>query len=88
MRDTYLFNFNLSKIKCKRSDVNSEPTKFLTFMDNIEAFSSLDSIACSYQYSDQFNFYQDTDKPKGIGFLETLKKPVYLKIGLITPGTI
>ena len=42
-------------------------------MDNIEAFSSLDSIACSYQYSDQFNFYQDTDKPKGIGFLETLK---------------
>ena len=88
MRDTYLFNFNLSKIKCKRSDVNSEPTKFLTFMDNIEAFSSLDSIACSYQYSDQFNFYQDTDKPKGIGFLETLKNPIYLKIVLITPGII
>ena len=30
-------------------------------------------MAGSYQCSDQFQFLQDTDKPKGIGFLETLK---------------
>ena len=33
-----------------------------------------------------FSFYQDSDKPKGIGFLEILKNPIYLKIILITPG--
>ena len=35
-----------------------------------------------------FSFYQDTDKPKGIGFLETLKHPTYLTTILITPGII
>ena len=30
------------------------------------------------------SFYQDTDKPKGIGNFETLKNPIYLKIILIT----
>ena len=29
-----------------------------------------------------------SDKPKCIGFLETLKKLIYLKIVLITPGII
>ena len=29
---------------------------------------------------------KDTDKPKGIGFLETLHNPIYLEIILITPG--
>ena len=33
-----------------------------------------------------FSFYQDPDKPKGIGFLETLKNPFYLEINIITPG--
>ena len=32
-----------------------------------------------------FSFYQDTDKPKSIGFLETLKHPIHLKIISITP---
>ena len=27
-----------------------------------------------------FSFYQGTGKPKGIGFLETFKKPIYQKI--------
>ena len=30
-----------------------------------------------------FGFYQDSDKPRGVGFLVTLKKPIYLKIILI-----
>ena len=34
-----------------------------------------------------FSFYHDSDKQKGIGFLQTLKDPIYLKIVLITPGT-
>ena len=83
-----LFNFYLSKIKCKRPEVNTEPTHFPTLMNNGKAFSSLDSMACSYQCSDQFSFYQGTDKPKNIGFLETLKHPIYLKIISITPGII
>ena len=29
---------------------------------------------------------KDTDKPKDIGFLETLHNPIYLEIILITPG--
>ena len=33
-----------------------------------------------------FSFYQDSDKPKGIGFLETSKNPIYFKIILITLG--
>ena len=33
-----------------------------------------------------FSFFQDFDKPKGIGFLETLKNPFYLEINIITPG--
>ena len=53
VRHTYLFNFSLSKIICKRPEVNNEPTHFLTCM-NKKAFSSLDDMACSYQCSDQF----------------------------------
>ena len=33
-----------------------------------------------------FSFYQDSDKPRGIGSLKTLKKPIYFKIILITQG--
>ena len=29
------------------------------------------------------SFYQDTDKPKGIGFFETFKNPIYQKIILM-----
>ena len=35
-----------------------------------------------------FSFCHDTDKAKGIGFLETLKDRLYLKIILITPRII
>ena len=55
-RPTYLFNFYLSKIVCKRHEVNSEPTHFLTLMKNGKAFCSLDGIACSSRCSDQFQF--------------------------------
>ena len=54
MRHTYLLNFYLSKIRCKRPELNIEPTHFLTLMNNGKAFSNLDGMACSYQCSDQF----------------------------------
>ena len=55
MRHTYLLNFHLSKIICKIPEVNSKPIHFLTFMNNDNAFSSLNVIACNYQHSDQFH---------------------------------
>ena len=85
VRHTHLFNFYWNKIICKRPEVNSEPTHFLTFINNDEAFSILDDMACSYQSLTSFSFYQDTEKPKGNGFRETLKNPIYQKIILIAP---
>ena len=75
----YLFNFHLSKIKCKRPKVNSEPTHFLAFVNN-----SLDGMACSYQCSNQFQFLPGHWPAKRHWIL---KKP-NLKIILITPGII
>ena len=46
-------------------------------MNKDNAFSSLNVIACNYQRSVQFQFYQDTDKPEDIGFLETLENQIY-----------
>ena len=77
----YLFNFYLTKIKCKRPEMNSEPTHFLTFINNGKAFSSLDGMACSYQCSDQFQFLPGHWPAKRYWIL---KKP-NLKIILITP---
>ena len=54
-------------------EVNSEPSNFLTFMNNDKAFHSLDGMACSYQCPDD----QGADNLKGIGFLETFKNPIY-----------
>ena len=68
--------------------MNSESTHFLTFMNNSKAFSSLDDMTCSYQCSEQFQFLPGTDQQKGIGFLEILENPIYLKIILITPEII
>ena len=51
VRYTYLFNINLSKTKCK-TWMNTEPTHFLTLMNNSKAFFSLDVMACSYQCTD------------------------------------
>ena len=53
MRGTYLFNFYLSKIICKRPELNSKPTHFLTLMNNDKAFFSLDGMA--YLCSEQFH---------------------------------
>ena len=39
-----------------RPEVSTEPTHFLTLMNNGKAFSSLDGMACSYQCSDQCQF--------------------------------
>ena len=57
-------------------------------MNNGKEFSSLDGVTCSYVTSalTSFSFYQDSDKPKGIGFLEALKDPNHLKTILIAPG--
>ena len=77
VRHTHLFNFYLNKIIWKRPEVNSEPTHFLTFKNNDEAFSILDGMACSYQSLTSFSFYQDTKRPKGNGFCETLENPIY-----------
>ena len=35
-----------------------------------------------------FSFYKDTDQVEDIGFLKTLKNPIYLKIILMTLGII
>ena len=44
VRHTFFFNFYLNKTKCKRPEVKSEPTYFLTLMNDGKAFSSLDGI--------------------------------------------
>ena len=77
----YLFNFYLSKGKCKWPEVTSEATHFLTFMNHRKAFSSSDDMACSYQCSDQFQFLPGHWPAKRYWIL---KKP-NLKIILITP---
>ena len=69
VRHTYLFKFYLSKIIFKKPEVNSEPTYFLTFMNNGKAFPSFDSMTYSYSALTNFSFYQGIDKPKSIGFL-------------------
>ena len=88
VRHTYLFNFSLSKVICKKTKVNSEPTHFLTFMNNGKAFPSLNQMTCSYSAQAKFSFYEGTDKPRRIGFFKTFKNPIYQKIILITPGII
>ena len=88
MRHTYLFNFYLSKIECKRPEVNTEPTHFLTPMNNGRAFSSLDGMACSCQCSDQFQFLPEHWPAKRYWISWDFKKPIYLKIILIIPGII
>ena len=84
VRHAYLFNFYLSKIKCKRPELNSEPINFLTLMNKGKTFSSLDGMACSYQCSDQFQFLPGHWPAKRYWIF---KKP-NLKIILITPGII
>ena len=86
VRHTYLFNFYLSKIICKRPEVNSEPIHFLSFMNNGKAFPSFDGMACSYSALTNFSFCQGTDTPKVIGFRESFKNPIYQKIILIILG--
>ena len=88
VRHTYLFSFYLSKIKCKRTEVSSEPTYFLSFMNNGKAFSSLDGMAYSYQCSNQFQFLPGHWQPKRYWTSWDLKNPICLKVILITPGII
>ena len=77
MRHTYPFNFHPSKIKCKKPEVNSEPTHFLTFMN-----SSLDAMTCSYQCSDQFQFLPGHWQEKRYWISLDLKKPNLFKSNL------
>ena len=82
MRQTYLFNFYLSKIKCKRCEVNVEPTHFLTLMNNDQVFSSLYCMACSYQCSDQFQFLPRHRQAKRYWIFWSLIKPNWSKNNL------
>ena len=51
------FNVNLSKLNV-RPEVSTEPTHFLTLMNNGKGFSSLDDMACSYQCSVPANLFK------------------------------
>ena len=45
------FFYDVTRVNvCKRPEVNTEPTHFLTFMNNGKTFSSLDGMECSYQW--------------------------------------
>ena len=46
-------------------------------MNTDKAYSSLMAWHAATDAETSFSFYQDTDKPKGIGLLETLKNPIY-----------
>ena len=76
VRHTYLFNFYLSKIKCKRPEVNSEPTHFQTLMNDGKAFSSLDGTQLPVTWP--VSVSTKTLISQGIGSLETLKSPANL----------
>ena len=52
-----------------RPEVSTEPTHFLTLTNDGKAFSSLDVMACSYQWSDQFQFLPGHWQAKVLGFL-------------------
>ena len=58
-----------------RPEVNTEPTHFLTLMNNGKAFSSLDGMACSYQCSEQFQFLLGHWQVKRYWIPWDLKKP-------------
>ena len=57
--------------------MSTEPTNFLTLMNNGKAFSSFDGMACSYQCSDHFVSTRALESQL-VAFLETLKKPANL----------
>ena len=71
------FNFTLNV----RPEMSTEPTHFLRLMNNVKAFSNLDSMACNYQCLTSFSFYQDTGKPK-YWISWDLKKPNLFKNNL------
>ena len=67
--------------------MSTEPTHFLTLMNNGKAFSSLDDMQLPVLWP--VSVSTGTLTNQGIGFLETLEtKLIYLKIILITPGII
>ena len=86
MRHTYLFNFYLSKITCKRSEVNTELNHLLTLMNNGKTFSSLDDMACSYQCFEQFQLLPGHLQAKRYWISWDLK--TYEIIILITSGIV
>ena len=54
--------------------MSTEPTYFLTLMNNDKAFPSLDSIACNYQCSDQFQVLPGHWQAKVLDFLRPYMK--------------
>ena len=52
--------------------MNKEDTHFLTFINNVKAFPRFDDMAGSYNDL-KISASKGTDKPKGIGFIETSK---------------
>ena len=73
MRHTSL-TFSWVKL-CKRPEVNSEPTHFLTFMNNDKVFPSLHDIACSCQCSDQLQLLPRHWQAKKYWISRDLQKP-------------
>ena len=57
------FNFYLGKL-CKRPEVNSKPTHFLTFMNNGQTFPSFNGMVYSYQCSEQLQLHSGNWKAK------------------------
>ena len=87
VKHTYLFNFCLSKI-CKRPEENSGSTISWHLWAMIRHFRAEMAWYAATSDLTSFSFYQDTGKPKDIGFLETLRNPIYKKIILIRQGII
>ena len=62
--------------------MSTEPTHFLTLMNNGKAFSSLDGMACSNQCSDQFQFLPGLWQAKRYWISWDPKKPNLFKNNL------
>ena len=59
--------------------MNNEPTHFLTYMNNGNAFSSFDGMAYSYQCPDQFQFLPGHWQTKKYCISRDFQKPNLLE---------
>ena len=66
-------------VKYLRTEVNSEPVHFHTFMDNGKAFLSLDGMACSCQCPEQLPLISRHWQAKRHWITSDLQKPKLLE---------